>query len=91
MPRGGAATPKWVVGSRGTLSPGQSSLYLVLPSSSKNPKQAPLRPTLTPSLAINTALGLWGQTLSWCKAFHNGTIYTHQGPPAFALHPWGQG
>lgn len=86
MPWDGTPTPRGVVGSRGTLSmhpvPARA-----LPSSSEKTRQAPLRPTLTPSPAINTVLGLQGQTLSWHKTIHNGMIYTHQAPPLLPCTP----
>lgn len=82
MPRDGAATPWQAAGSRGTL-----SMHPAPARAHKKTRQAPLRPTLTPSMEINTVLRLQGQTLSWCKTIHNSTIYTHQSPPLLPCTP----
>ena len=81
----GTATPRRVAGSRGTLCthpvPARACPTSLPPPLAKNSRQAPLRPALILSPAINTVLGLRGQTLSWCTTDCNSTIYTHQGPP----------
>lgn len=85
MPRDGTATPRLMAGSRGNLcthpAPASTHPTTLSPAVAKNPKQAPLKSTLTPFPAINTAFGLRGQTLIWCTTDRNSTIYIHQGPP----------
>lgn len=68
MPYNGTATLRWVAGSMETLHK-HPALARACPTSlspplAKNPRQVPLRPMLNPCLAINTVLGLQGQTLS---------------------------
>ena len=83
MPRDGAATPKRVVRSRGTLGthpvPARAHPPSLSPPLAKSPRQAPLRSTSAPFPAINGALWLCGQTLSWSTTDRNSTIYTHPG------------